>query len=70
MWARRDFPEPAEGTGAAAFQIQSRALDVPLLLPFPFQKIEEKKQNKTKAQTMPAKKVQHMFRNTGRGKWE
>lgn len=56
---RGHFPEPAEGTGAAATLLRAEAgtaLNVPLLLPFPFQKSEEKKSQSH----MPVKKVQHV----------
>ena len=45
-WARRHVPEPEKGTRAAAATARAedgRALDVPLLLPFPFQKTGGKK---------------------------
>jgi hypothetical protein len=68
MWARRHFPEPAEGTGAA-FHTQSRGLQSPpcptsTSIPFP----EDWKKKQKSNNHRPVKKVQLMFRNTGRGK--
>lgn len=58
-WARRHVPEPEKGTSAAAAAARAeggRALDVPLLPPFPFQKTGGKKKKKKKSQNdMPMK---------------
>lgn len=56
-WARRHVPEPEKGTSAAAATARAeggRALDVPLLPPFPFQKTGGKKKKKSQ-NDMPMK---------------